>query len=330
MSVPAVSDPVADGGMQGVNHGADGRTAASASVASAGVDARLIPHKTVALGVAMLRELADEGPLGVRELGRRFSVGRSTVHRILGTYEVFQIVEFDETSRRYELGPGLLSLVQGYNERDMLIRSAAPLMAQVFQQTGETIELSRLVGRGRMTIYQLESESDLRYSSEVGKLYPLGAGSTGRVLLACLSPDLLEDHLLHLTFEPLTQNTITDPIAFRRSVDDARRNGWAASWEEGIIGVAGCSVPIRGYSAGPAAIGIYGPAARFTQPIVEAHIQLLKGLASTVDRLLRRSPGPDDPLVRPRAITRAGRNGTPSGVITDPPTAATPAAAPES
>ena len=248
-------------------------------------------QKTLELAIAVLRELGGEaGPRGVRDLARAMNSTKSTLHRILTTFEAHQIVQMDPRSERYALGPGLLALVGAYTQRDALIRAANGPMLALYRQTGETVELSVIMDYRRMTIHQLESQQDLRYASGVGRLYPLHAGSTGRVLLSMLDPSALREHLEHMTLDPLTPNTITDQRILLEKVALARDNQYAASWEEGFPGVAGCSVPLRGGINPNAALGIYGPATRFTESSVNEYVELLRKATEQIEATLGVAP----------------------------------------
>lgn len=248
-------------------------------------------QKTVELGIAILQELGREaGPRGVRDLARTMDSNKSTLHRILTTLEARQIVQFDPKTECYALGPGLLALVGAYTQRDALIRAASDPMLELFRKTGETVELSIIMDYQRMTIHQLESRQDLRYASGVGRLYPLHAGSTGRVLLSMLDRAALRDHLDHLGMEALTPNTITDKQKLLDQIDLARKNRYAASWEEGFSGVAGCSVPLRGGINPSAALGVYGPASRFTTSLVHDYVALLREATARIEATLGVDP----------------------------------------
>jgi DNA-binding IclR family transcriptional regulator len=245
-----------------------------------------LPHKSIELGISVLQSLATGGPRGVRELSRQLDASKSTVHRILSAFELHQFVQFDEITNRYSVGPGLLTLVANYRSTDPLLYAATPSLESLSTATGETVELSILTGAHRMTIFQLASRSDLRYATGVGRLAPLHAGSTGRVLLSLLSEDELDRHIERMSFDALTKNTVTDPVEFRAKVISARDENGAASWEEGIEGVAGCSVPIKHPLAGIAAIGVYGPTARFTTEKVSEYFALLHEAARDVEQRL--------------------------------------------
>ena len=67
---------------------------------------------------AILKALAS-GPrrLGVSELADRLGLARPTVHGLLQTLQAHGFVEQDQTSEKYQLGPGLLQL--GYSYLDL-------------------------------------------------------------------------------------------------------------------------------------------------------------------------------------------------------------------
>jgi IclR family pca regulon transcriptional regulator len=84
----------------------------------------------------------------------------------------------------------------------------------------------------------------LRLEAHVGSRFPAHATSTGRVLLAGVSPERLENYLSKTTFAALTDRTVTDPQQLRTLIVEARRTGYAAVEDELAYGVIALAVPV--------------------------------------------------------------------------------------
>jgi IclR family acetate operon transcriptional repressor len=252
-----------------------------------------VGSRTVEQTVAVLQKLAGDGPGGVRELARDLDISKTSVHRILASLELSEMVVFQPETQLYALGPGFLTLLAGFNQRNQLIHAARTPVRRLHDETGETVEISVIVSHSRMILYSEESRFQLRYASMVGALYPIYSGSTGRTLLSTCTDEELDDHIANISFAPLSERTITDPAEFRRKVLETRERGYEVSWQESYEGVAGCSMPVRCRSPRHVALGIYGPSSRFTQERIDDYLNLLRSAVAEIEHELGTSaPAP--------------------------------------
>jgi IclR family KDG regulon transcriptional repressor len=242
--------------------------------------------RTVEQTMMILQRLATEGPGGVRELERHLGISKSTVHRILSALESSEMVVFRFDTQSYEIGPGFLTLLSAFNQRNELINAARGPVHELHRQTGETVEISVIVAHSRLILYAMESDLPLRYASLVGSLNPLHSGSTGRTLLATCTDAELDEHIASMSFDPVSPRTITDRALFREKVLETRDRGYEASWEESYEGLAGCSVPVACRSPRNVALGIYGPSSRFTEEGLQGYVKLLRGAAAEIEHKL--------------------------------------------
>jgi IclR family transcriptional regulator, pca regulon regulatory protein len=84
----------------------------------------------------------------------------------------------------------------------------------------------------------------LRLEAHVGSRFPAHATSTGRVLLAGLNPERLEQYFATGRLEALTDRTVTDPAKLRALIDECRRAGYSAVEDELAYGVIALAVPV--------------------------------------------------------------------------------------
>ena len=84
----------------------------------------------------------------------------------------------------------------------------------------------------------------LRLEAHVGSRFPAHATSTGRVLLAGVSPERLARYFENASLEALTERTVTDPAKLRALIEEARRCGYSAVEDELAYGVIALAVPV--------------------------------------------------------------------------------------
>ena len=121
----------------------------------------------------------------------------------------------------------------------------------------------------------------------------------GRVLLAGLEDDDLEDRLDRIQLERLTPTTVADHYALREQVDRAREAGWSMVDQELEQGVRSASVPIRDATgAVVAAMNVSVHASRMTMQALRREV---------VPKLLRTAEAIENDL---RAAAPAGSANT--------------------
>ena len=84
----------------------------------------------------------------------------------------------------------------------------------------------------------------LRPEAHVGSRFPAHATSTGRVLLAGVSPERLAQYLANTRLEALTEHTVTDPAKLAALIEECRRSGYSAVQDELAYGVIALAVPV--------------------------------------------------------------------------------------
>ncbi len=122
---------------------------------------------------------------------------------------------------------------------------------------------------------------------EIGKLYPLSIGACGKVLAAFLPEAEFEQVLEKYPLAQLGPGAIVDRNALREHLAQVKRQRYAVSVEERVMGGAGVSAPIFDDLGNLAAsVGLYGPASRFTSEVEKRLISLVQETASKISRAL--------------------------------------------
>lgn len=179
--------------------------------------------------VLVLRAVADE-PLGLQALQAATGIPRATVHRLAVALEAHGLLRRDP-SGRFDLGPELATLGRVAAERYPLADLATPVLADLRDTTGESVQLFVREGGHRRCVRSLQSPHALRWIVPEGVLFPLDLGSAGRVLVGRTGPD-----------------------------------GWVESVEEREAGVASVSAPVVDLDGGViAAVSVSGPIDRLTR-----------------------------------------------------------------
>ena len=209
----------------------------------------------------LLKEFSrSDRELGVSELARRLGLSTSSTHRLLATLAAERLVE--RSPRGYRLGLALHDIGAVAGDLD-LHEAALPVMATLRASTGETVQLAVLDGCESVYVDRLESPHTVRIFSRVGTRLPAPATSTGKTLLAALSPAELDARLAAWRPVRTTPYSIVDEGVLRARLGEIAARGWAENREESRVGVVSVGAPVRDRSGAViAALSVAAPTDR--------------------------------------------------------------------
>lgn len=221
--------------------------------------------KTVDRSLHILTLFESEQPSwGVSELARRLQLPKSVVQKTLATFARRGFLYQEEISRRYRLGPRILSLARAAEPE--LARIAKPLMLKLAETTDETVKLTVVDGAETVIVAAVESSQSLRMTGRVGERNVLHRGASNKLLAAYIHPDEVRS-AVRLAFE--AKGRLDEAEAFIRALlrelQAVREAGYAVSTGEIEAGVKAIAVPLIGHQGRSiACLSVVGPAARMT------------------------------------------------------------------
>ena len=138
--------------------------------------------------VADVLLLFTDGPdsLGVSAIARSLGLSKTVVHRTLSSLVERRFLVSNPRTREYALGPALASLGARALRESGLRTAALPVMRRLHDITGETVTVSARVPGGRVYLDQVESTREIKMTVELGRRFPLHAGSSSTCILAFL------------------------------------------------------------------------------------------------------------------------------------------------
>jgi DNA-binding IclR family transcriptional regulator len=251
---------------------------------------RSIAHRRVPAvdrAVRVLRTLAAGGERSLSELSRELGVSKSTLSSLLWTLEHHKLVERDEASRRFSLGPGIAELATAAAAAHVDVREAArPQLEWLASLSGETAILHLPSGEGTVIADRVEATHQLKVVAPLGHRLPAFAGSVAKVLLAALPAEQAEKIVLERPLPVFTPRSIVDPDAYLDELARARRRGYAVENEEYLVGVRSISAPVRGRNSETiGTLSVVGVGARMAKRMKELSEAVVTAAAETSLRL---------------------------------------------
>ena len=192
--------------------------------------------------ITILEILARSGQATSSEVATELGVHRSTAFRLLGTLEARDLVEQTEDRSGYRIGVGLVRLAGATTARLDVVQEARPFCKSLAADTGQTVNVARLVEGAALYLDQVTGEAALQPHNWVGRRIPLHATSNGKVLLSGL--DRSEVNTLVPELEEYTEHTVTRRSTLHRELAEVRERGYAIAVDELEEGLAAVAAPI--------------------------------------------------------------------------------------
>src|SRR5690606_30563119 len=180
---------------------------------------------SVSHAAAILRRLAElSEPEGVNAISRAVGVSPSSCFNILKTLAREELVDFDETTKRYALGSGLVTLARRALDPGQAFAVARPALERLADRHGVTVALWRLTRERLVLLGFADSDLATRIHMTVGQRLPMLVGAGGRCVAARLE---LPAEVLAQEFPKLRWQEPPTLAAYVASVAQARENGWS-------------------------------------------------------------------------------------------------------
>lgn len=221
-------------------------------------------------GIDLLELLGERGEMRLADVAKELDTSRATAFRVLATLQSRGYVEHVRAARVYRLGPALQTLATSY-ATSSVPRFAAPAMAALRTDTGETVNLG-VIRRGRIVYVSiLDGVHALRVNSEVGEEVPPHATAIGKSILAVLPYEQRGFFLDPEPCEAFTERTITSRAKLDEELRATTERGYAVDDQETGVGAVCVAAPILGADGYPvAAISVSAIAARLPRTVFPA------------------------------------------------------------
>lgn len=230
-----------------------------------------------ATAVLLLFSETKARALGVTEIANALSLSKAVVHRVLASLKAADLVEVNESSRRYSLGPAALAIGLAYLDKLDLRDLARPYLERLSDVTNETATLSVRHGDQRVYVDQVTPQNEVMMTVSLGQPFPLYAGSSSKAFLAFLPAGEQEAYLVHHeSLSALTDSTIVDIEKLREELATIRKRGYARSFGERQADAASVAAPLFNHIGVPVGVmSVCGPLERFRGSTEKAAKHLL-------------------------------------------------------
>ncbi len=200
--------------------------------------------QSLARGLSVIRAFDGEhAEMTLSDLARRTGLTRATSRRFLLTLVELGYVKTD--GRLFSLTARVLELGFSYLSALSLPEIAQPHLEQLAAAIHESTSASVLDGTDIVYVARVPTRRIMSVRINIGTRFPAYATSMGRVLLAGLPHQELDEHLTSIDYASLTSHTVGSRAALEAELDRVREQGWAMVDQELEDGLRSIAAPIR-------------------------------------------------------------------------------------
>lgn len=238
--------------------------------------------KTLRKAVRVLDSYSLDNPeWGIRELARHLDMSPTTVYRLVATLHAAGLLEQDEETQRYSLGPKTMKLASIYAR----VNPLPDIAERIFEEYSSRFEYNFYLGKLNnfevVYLAVLDGRGPVKIVVEPGGSISLSSTALGKALLAYQDQEFVDAYLANTTLTRYTERTIADPELLRAHLHQVRDQGYAINDGEHYDAVGAVGVPILSED-GAAELGVSLAYPRHWLASVEVPIEELVELAKEI------------------------------------------------
>jgi IclR family pca regulon transcriptional regulator len=239
---------------------------------------------SLARGLLVIQSFTPQTPqMTISQLSLKTGLSRAAVRRCLYTLAKLGFAGAEDGSR-YALSPRMLTLSNSYASSNPLTTAAQPILERMSAAYRESFSVGALDGDDILYVARTTVQRVMAVDLQIGSRLPAYCTSMGRVLLAYLSAEQLEQYLARVVLTPHTSRTVNSVEKLSLILRTVRRNGYALVDQEYEVGLRSLAVPVHAPSGRVVAtINLSGSAPRL--PVYELQTRFLPVLRSAAAEL---------------------------------------------
>lgn len=200
--------------------------------------------QSLARGLSILELIAGSSePITLTEIANQAQLTKTTSQRYLNTLCSLGYL-YRGDNKSYVLNTRVLSLAYGFLNTSNIVKIAKPYLDQLSSELGKTVNLAVLEDVHTLCLYRKEVSRFLKYEHGPGTKLPCYAASLGKVLLAGLSHEELNERMKKIKFYPITPKTIASKKKLREEIMETRKRGYSICDQELSLDMYSIAAPL--------------------------------------------------------------------------------------
>lgn len=179
------------------------------------------------------------------EICQALSITKSTGLRILRVLCYYNMVHYEEETKKYSLGEYLVILGSRARDFSNKLSVSRPHLVELCRKTNLTCVLVEPAPQNRlMYVDKEEPDVSVRINVTLGQYFPITGASFGKCFMAFMDDEEIDRIIREVGIKQFTSRSITNVDEFKRNLKEVRRLGYAFSFEEHTQGVSALAAPV--------------------------------------------------------------------------------------
>ncbi|BFT31088.1 IclR family transcriptional regulator C-terminal domain-containing protein [Alteromonas sp. D210916BOD_24] len=246
---------------------------------------------TLERGLTVLRSFNKSQPeMQLSEVAAATNLSPAVARRCLNTLVALGYVT--RSGKKFLLTPEVLVFGSAFLASASIDSVIGEHLQRVRDETGDSSSISVLSGEDILYLAHIPTNRHIRLNAGVGTRFPAHATSMGKVMLAHLPGDKLDDYLHRAELKRFTDLTVTSPDTLRKQLVEIREKGYCSVLSELDYGLVSIAVPVYDDNGNVlAAINCSTAASRIAQDeLVRTRMPLLKQASQQIQHSLNKWP----------------------------------------
>jgi IclR family pca regulon transcriptional regulator len=199
---------------------------------------------SLARGLLVIQSFTPQTPqMSIAQLAVKTGISRAAVRRCLYTLAKLGFAGAEDGSR-YALRPHMLALSNSYSASNSLSTAGQPILERMSAALHESFSVATLDGDEIVYIARSTVSRVMSDDLHIGSRLPAYCTSMGRVLLAYMPAEQLEQYLARVVLKLHTPRTVSSVDKLRLALRNVRRHGYAMVDQEYEVGLRSLAVPV--------------------------------------------------------------------------------------
>ena len=254
------------------------------AIRNSGREQQRVGVQSLARAFTIMEEIArNRDGIGLAELSKRVGLHNSTTFHLVKTMVSLGYIRQMKDSKRYRIGRPLFALAASALDEVEMVSLATPVLEELSRETGESGHFAVRQGDAVVVLARTGGKGAFQLIDRAGALRPAHCTALGKIMLAALTPEHLEQFIARADLQAHTPKSITSAELLRREIAEVRRSGIAFDDGEFDSEVRCAALPVRDFSGQViGAIGISGPVWRLSIEALQKRARRVRTAADSL------------------------------------------------
>lgn len=228
---------------------------------------------------------SNKDEISLSELTELSGLGKPTVSRIVLTLIKLGYLKQPKKRGKYTLGVQLIYLSNLIQRKIKIKKIAMPYLSALFNSVDELVVLNNWDGKNKYLVAEIQVYNRLAVLNVRDHKPALYCTANGKIFLASMTEEELDNYINNTEMVAYTENTITDPNILKSHLILVAKEGIAYSDEEAELGVKSISAGIKQADGKVvSAVSVIAPAVRLTRARMAEFAPLVKKCAMDISK----------------------------------------------